>query len=113
MYQFKAIFLLHTNDIFGTYGIRPPQVFKVILAIPPAELSGQIIDIVERVPLKYSFNLSEHAYVASNVFRGVVVAQIRHPYVLASGFKLFRELTAYYAQSASYQDFTHLSHPFP
>ena len=68
MNQTELESLLQANDIFGADCISAPERFVEILAVPPAELGGAVVDVIKRSePLENSFNLAELAHVASRV----------------------------------------------
>src|SRR6185369_11273756 len=70
MDESKLQTLLESDDVLGSNRVRAPEGFVEVLAIPAAEFSGAVVDVIEwAAALEDAFQLAKLAHVATCVER--------------------------------------------
>jgi hypothetical protein len=65
--------------MFGSNNVGSPQVLVVILSIPPAVFCRKVVNILEGLPLKNPFELSELSGIDLYVLRIFALQDIARP----------------------------------
>ena len=67
MNQAEPVFFLQADDILGSDAVGMPYLLIIVLTIPSAELSSQIIDVIEGVLLENPLQLTVFSDIASDI----------------------------------------------
>src|SRR5260221_2042579 len=68
MDQTEAMAFLQANDVLGPDHVRFPELFEEVFAVPPAELRGGVINVVEGTgDLEYSLELTVFSDIAPGI----------------------------------------------